>query len=205
MNIKEHWEKVYDTKQAGELSWYQPTPLLSLELIKQLNPDKNAAVIDIGGGDSLLVDHLLNAGYTDITVLDISAKAINRAKIRLGEKAEMVNWIIADVLELKSEKKFNCWHDRAAFHFFTTGADITAYTNIAGQYIKPEGKLIISTFSTAGPDKCSGLPVKQYDENRLSHTLEKGFSKIKCIAADHITPLKKVQQFLFCSFQKINK
>lgn len=204
MNIKEHWEKVYNTKQLNEVSWYQPLPEESLQFFKQLNIPNTASVIDIGGGDSFLVDHLLELGYTNVTVLDISETAINKAKIRLGEKAKQVTWVVADVLAFKTDNKFDCWHDRAAFHFLTTTDEIESYLSIARQYIKPSGNLIIGTFSTGGPEKCTGLPVKQYSEILLSNTLGKWFSKIKCITANHITPFKTVQNFLFCSFQKLN-
>ncbi len=202
MNIKEHWEKVYKTKQLNEVSWYQPTPGESLQFFKELNIPQSASVIDIGGGDSFLVDHLLNLGYDNITVLDISETAINRAKTRLGQRARRVNWIISDVLALKTDMRFDCWHDRAAFHFLTTTADVENYISIAQKHIKPQGKLIVGTFSTEGPEKCSGLSVKQYNERLLSNTLQKWFSKIKCITTNHITPFKTLQNFLFCSFQK---
>jgi ubiquinone/menaquinone biosynthesis C-methylase UbiE len=204
LKIKEHWEKVYNTKQLNEVSWYQQTPKESLQFFKQLNIPKTAAVIDIGGGDSFLVDHLLELGYTNVSVLDISATAIGRAKIRLGEKAKLVNWIVTDVLVFKTDLKFDCWHDRAAFHFLTAAEEVESYLSIAHRYLKPSGKLIIGTFSTEGPEKCSGLPVKQYSEKLLSTTLQKWFSKIKCITSDNITPFKTVQNFLFCSFQKLS-
>lgn len=202
MKIKEHWERLYNTKQLNEASWYQQTPNESLQFFKQLNITKTATVVDIGGGDSFLVDHLLELGYTNVSVLDISSTAIDKAKIRLGEKAKMVNWILADVLAFKTDLKFDCWHDRAAFHFLTTADEVESYLSIAHRYLKSSGKLIIGTFSNTGPEKCSGLPVKQYSEKLLSDTLQKWFSKIKCITTDHITPLKAVQNFLFCSFQK---
>ncbi|MEO7307165.1 MAG: class I SAM-dependent methyltransferase [Ferruginibacter sp.] len=204
MSITEHWEKVYSTKEVNEVSWYQPKPQESLQFFKQLKIARTASVIDIGGGDSFLVDHLLEFGYTDITVLDISETAINKAKSRLGKKAGKVNWIVADVLTFKSDIKFDCWHDRATFHFLTTADEVESYLSIAQQHIKSSGKLIIGTFSTAGPEKCSGLPVKQYNEKLLTNTLGKWFSKIKCITTDHITPFKTIQNFLFCSFKKLS-
>jgi 2-polyprenyl-3-methyl-5-hydroxy-6-metoxy-1,4-benzoquinol methylase len=204
MDLKQHWEKVYNTKQLNEVSWYQPSPKESLQFFQELNIPKNASVIDIGGGDSFLVDHLLELGYSNITVLDISAKAINKAKERLGSKATLVKWIVSDVLDFNNEIKYDCWHDRAAFHFLTTTAEIENYITIAQKNLTAKGKLIIGTFSTDGPEKCSGLPVKQYSENLLSNTLEKWFSKIKCITTNHVTPFKTVQNFLFCSFKKLN-
>ncbi len=202
MNKKEHWEKVFVTKQASEVSWYQPIPQQSLDFINQFSLPKTAAIIDIGGGDSLLVDNLLALGYTDITVLDISSAAIDKAKQRLGEKALLVKWVVSDVLNFVSDKKYDCWHDRASFHFLTTANEVEKYIETAQQHITPSGKMVIGTFSTNGPEKCSGLPVKQYDEKMLTGTLQKWFTKIRCITTDHITPFKTIQNFLFCSFQK---
>jgi 2-polyprenyl-3-methyl-5-hydroxy-6-metoxy-1,4-benzoquinol methylase len=204
MNKKGHWEKVFATKQANEVSWYQQTPRQSLDFVQQLDLPKNAAIIDIGGGDSFFVDHLLQMGYNNITVLDISATAINKAKQRLGKSAASVNWVVADILEFKTTTQFDCWHDRAAFHFLTTVKEIDDYLLIAQQHLKTGGKLIIGTFSTEGPKKCSGLPVKQYNENILTNTLQKWFEKIRCITTDHITPFKTIQNFLFCSFKKVS-
>jgi 2-polyprenyl-3-methyl-5-hydroxy-6-metoxy-1,4-benzoquinol methylase len=204
MNLKQHWENVFTTKQLNEVSWYQQTPQESLDFIQQLALPKTAAIIDIGGGDSFLVDHLLNMGYTNITVLDISQAAIDKVKNRLGSKAGMVNWIVSNILDFKTDIKYDCWHDRAAFHFLTTAPEIETYLSTAQKNVRPAGKMIIGTFSDNGPEKCSGLPVKQYDENLLSSTLQKWFSKIKCITTNHITPFKTVQHFLFCSFQKLS-
>ena len=200
MNIKQHWEKVFTTKQVDEVSWYQQTPYQSLDFVQQLALPKTAAIIDIGGGDSFFVDHLLQMGYNNITVLDISATAINKAKYRLGDKAMSVSWVVSDILEFKSDVQFDCWHDRAAFHFLTNSTEVNNYLSLAQGHIKQNGKLIIGTFSTEGPEKCSGLPVKQYNENILTATLQKWFEKIRCITTDHITPFKTIQNFLFCSF-----
>ena len=204
MNKKQHWENVFTTKQVNEVSWYQQTPQESLNFIAQLGLPKNAAIIDIGGGDSFLVDHLLNIGYTNITVLDISQAAIDKVKNRLGKKATTVTWIVSSILDFKTNVQYDCWHDRAAFHFLTTPPEVASYLLIAQKNVKPAGKMIIGTFSDKGPEKCSGLPVKQYDEKLLSSTLQKWFTKIKCITTNHITPFKTVQNFLFCSFQKLS-
>ena len=204
MNKKQHWEKVFTTKQVDKVSWYQQTPQQSLDFVQQLALPKTAAIIDIGGGDSFFVDHLLQMGYNNITVLDISATAINKAKYRLGDKAMSVSWVVSDILEFKSDVQFDCWHDRAAFHFLTNSTEVNNYLSLAQGHIKQNGKLIIGTFSTEGPEKCSGLPVKQYNENILTATLQKWFEKIRCITTDHITPFKTIQNFLFCSFKKID-
>ncbi|MGF2414301.1 class I SAM-dependent methyltransferase [Ferruginibacter sp.] len=204
MNLKQHWENVFTTKQVNEVSWYQPTPQESIDFIQQLGLSKKASIIDIGGGDSFLVDHLLNMGYTNITLLDISQAAIDKVKNRLGEKANRVTWIVSNILDFKTNIQYDCWHDRAAFHFLTTAEEVASYLAIAQKNVKPAGKMIIGTFSDNGPEKCSGLPVKQYDETLLSNTLQKWFEKIKCITTNHITPFKTVQNFLFCSFQKLS-
>ncbi len=204
MNLKSHWENIYSKKKFAEVSWYQATPGVSLRFLNELSIPKNAAIIDIGGGDSYLVDHLLNDGYSDITVLDISEAAIIRAKERLGKNAGKINWVVSDVTEFSSAKKFDCWHDRAAFHFLITEEQVEKYLLVAQKNISENGKMIVGTFSTEGPETCSGLPVKQYSEQSLSAVLKKWFDKIKCITVDHITPVNKIQNFLFCSFEKIN-
>ncbi len=204
MDQKSHWENVYHTKKFSDVSWFQATPTVSLYFLKELAPPKNSAIIDVGGGDSYLVDHLLQLGYTDITVLDISETAIEKAKQRLGKNAEKINWIVSDITEFSSDKKFDCWHDRAAFHFLTKKEQVEKYLSAAQKNISENGRMIIGTFSDSGPEKCSGLPVKQYSEQSLSSVLKKWFDKIKCITTDHITPANKIQNFLFCSFKKIN-
>lgn len=204
MNLKSHWEKVYATRQLNEVSWYQPTPQTSLDFLAELNISKSSSIIDVGGGDSFLADHLLAAGFTDIAVLDISEAAINRAKHRLGKDADKIHWIVSDITELSTDKKFECWHDRAAFHFLTSEQQVEKYLAVAQKHIVDNGCMVIGTFSTSGPEKCSGLSVKQYSEQSLSNVLKKWFDKIKCITIDHITPSRAIQNFLFCSFKKIN-
>lgn len=203
MDRKDHWEKVYSTKGPADVSWYQPVPGPSLNFIEELGIPFDAAIIDIGGGDSLLSDHLLERGYTDITVLDISGAAIEKAKKRLGNKADGIHWIAADITAFRPDRKYDCWHDRAAFHFLTTEQEIQQYLQVAQQSIADAGKIVIGTFAENGPDKCSGLPVKQYSESTLTRMIRKGFEKIKCIYTDHITPFNTIQHFLFCSFKKI--
>jgi len=204
MSNRSYWDKLYTTKRQDEVSWYQPTPGVSLDFITELNIPRDAAIIDVGGGDSYLVDNLLAGGFTDITVLDISGEAINRTKHRLGKEAEKITWIVSDINELVIGKKFDCWHDRAAFHFLTTEKQVEKYLSIAQKHIANNGRMIIGTFSTSGPEKCSGLPIKQYNEQSLSTVLKNWFEKIKCITTDHITPFNTIQNFLFCSFKKIN-
>ena len=200
---KKHWENIYQTKELKDVSWFQPTPETSLDFFKQFNVPTNAKVIDIGGGDSFLVDHLLDLGYQDISVLDISAAAIDRAKQRLGDKAKNVKWIVADAATFKPTEKYDFWHDRAAFHFLTDEQEIANYLQIAQESINPTGILVIGTFSEQGPKKCSGIEIKQYSETTMTDQLKKFFEKIKCITVDHLTPFDTIQNFVFCSFRKL--
>ena len=200
---KKHWENVYQTKELKEVSWYQPTPITSLDFIKEFNVPKTAKIIDIGGGDSFLVDSLLDLGYTDVTVLDISSAAIERAKQRLAEKAQNVKWIVADAAAFNPIEKYDFWHDRAAFHFLTEEQDISSYLKIAEQNINSSGVLVIGTFSEDGPKKCSGINIKQYSESSMTERLKALFEKINCIRVEHQTPFDTTQNFVFCSFRKI--
>jgi SAM-dependent methyltransferase len=199
-NTKNHWEKVYQTKNPEQVSWTQVVPKTSLDFIHSFNLAKSAKIIDIGGGDSNLVDHLLDEGFENITVLDISAKAIEKAKQRLGEKAQKINWIVSDVTEFEPDTTFDIWHDRATFHFLTTSEQVAKYIDTAKNAVS--GFLTIGTFSDNGPEKCSGLTIKQYTEEKLSTELQNGFDKIRCITEDHITPFNTTQNFLFCSFKR---
>lgn len=195
-----HWETVYSTKQPHEVSWTQDVPKTSLEFIHSFNLPKNAGIIDIGGGDSKLVDFLLDEGFSNLTVLDISATALERAKARLGEKAAMVKWIVSDITEFEPAEHYDLWHDRATFHFLTTPGQVSKYLDAARQAIS--GYLTIGTFSQNGPKKCSGLDIRQYSEEELQARLSAGFKKIRCVTEDHITPFNTTQNFLFCSFKK---
>ena len=202
--MRQHWEGVYNSKQLSEVSWYQPIPSVSLAFLEELAIEKDAAIIDVGGGDSLLADHLLEKGYSDITVLDISSTAIVRAQKRLGVKAGRVNWIVSDITGFVPGRQYVCWHDRAAFHFLTTKEQVAGYFSVAQKAIPPGGKIVIGTFSETGPSVCSGLPVKQYSESSLTGLVKKWFKKIKCLETDHITPFNTLQRYLFCSFKRIN-
>ena len=199
---KKHWENIYQTKELKDVSWYQPTPDTSLDFIKQFNIPVTAKIIDIGGGDSLLVDHLLDLGYKDITILDISASALDKAKKRLGDRANKVKWLVADAATFQPAEQYDFWHDRAAFHFLTEEKEITCYIDTIQKSIKPGGILVIGTFSEQGPQKCSGIEIKQYSETTMTNRLKKFFEKIKCITVDHITPFNTIQNFIFCSFRK---
>ncbi len=200
---KTHWEQVYHTKALEEVSWFQPNPETSLNFFKQFNVPPTAKVIDVGGGDSFLVDHLLDMGFQDITVLDISEAALERAKLRLGARASNVKWIVADAATFIPEEKYDFWHDRAAFHFFTDEDEITNYLHTVQQNLNPGGILVIGTFSEYGPQKCSGIDIKQYSETAMTERLKTFFEKIKCITVDHKTPSGNIQNFVFCSFKKL--
>jgi trans-aconitate methyltransferase len=195
-----HWDTVYKTKNPDQVSWTQEVPKTSLDFIHSFDLKKNAKIIDIGGGDSKLADHLLDEGFENITVLDISAQALEKAKQRLGDRAEKINWIVSDITEFKPDTIFDVWHDRATFHFLTTGNQVAKYLDTARNSVS--GFLAIGTFSDNGPEKCSGLPIKQYSEEKLTAELQNGFDKIKCITEDHKTPFDTTQNFLFCSFKR---
>lgn len=197
---QQHWEKVYTAKEQKQVSWTEEVPETSLEFIHSLQLPKTAAILDVGGGDSHLVDYLLQEGYQDITVLDISLKALEHAQQRLGPLAKKVTWIATDVAAFKPNRKYDVWHDRATFHFLTTKVQIEKYLSIARKCVSHF--LTIGTFSNNGPDMCSGLHVKQYSEASLQTQLQNGFAKIKCITTDHITPFGNRQNFLFCSFRR---
>lgn len=199
---KDHWEHLYSTKSEAEVSWFQLYPKTSMEFVKIFDLPLTANIIDIGGGDSHFVDALLNKGYQNIWVLDISATAIEKAKKRLGDRASAVNWIVADITNFEPPVQFDFWHDRAAFHFLTTEEKINKYVSIAEDAIKKDGYLILGTFSEQGPIKCSGLEIKQYSEAAMSARFEEAFDRIKCIQEDHVTPFNTVHNFLFCSFSK---
>lgn len=198
---KQYWEHVYETKSPEQVSWTQAVPQTSLSFIKKFDLPKSAAIIDIGGGDSLLVDFLLREGFSDITVLDISKHALDKAKARIGEKADLVKWIVCDITEFKPEQHYDLWHDRATFHFLTTPEQIDTYLQTIANAVNRY--LVVATFSDQGPEKCSGLPVKQYSETDLQQTMSRDFRKIECVTEDHVTPFNTVQNFTFCGFEKV--
>ncbi|MBI5560592.1 MAG: class I SAM-dependent methyltransferase [Deltaproteobacteria bacterium] len=199
---KEHWEKVYETKSSNELSWFQSYPKTSVELISGLNLPKTAAIIDVGGGDGRLVGALLKQGFVNLHVLDISARAIERAKARLRGKADGVIWIVSDITEFSTEIRFDLWHDRAAFHFLVDETQIGKYIETANKNIREGGCLMIGAFSEKGPKRCSGLDVRRYSETAMAERLKGGFEKIRCVEEDHTTPSGACQNFLFCGFMR---
>lgn len=199
-NYKDHWQNVYETKNPNEVSWTQKIPQTSLDLIEKVSKRKSSKIIDIGGGDSNLVDFLLEKGFENISVLDISAKALEKAKTRLEAQAENVDWIVTDITEFKTNTEYDIWHDRAAFHFLTTQDEIKKYIEIVRSAVSDT--LIIGTFSVDGPQKCSGLPILQYNEERLKNIFSQDFELVRSFTEDHITPFNTVQNFIFCQFKK---
>ncbi|MDG1841936.1 MAG: class I SAM-dependent methyltransferase [Crocinitomicaceae bacterium] len=203
-NRIKHWDTIYANKKINEVSWYQVKPTPSLDFISPLNLPKDSAIIDIGAGDSFLVDNLLNLGYSDITVLDISLNAINRAKSRLGNKQHLIKWIVGDVTSFKPQRKYDLWHDRAAFHFLTNSNDIKSYIHSLNEGLKSKASFLIACFSPNGPLKCSGIEIKQYSKQDLERVFGESFLLIESKYMDHHTPFDTIQNFTFCSFIKKN-
>ncbi len=200
---KTHWENIYSQKQPNEVSWWQDHPTPTLEIIHELNLNKATPILDVGGGDSTLADHLLEEGYSNITVLDISEKSIQRAKQRLGKRSAAVTWIPCNILDFEPPCGYGLWHDRATFHFLTTEEETAKYQAIVRRAVLNDGYLILATFSTNGPRRCSGLPVKQYDALALSEYFKGSFTMLRSFTVDHRTPSHAIQNFQFCCFRKI--
>ena len=183
------------------MSWFQPVPQKSLQLIRETGITTSDPIIDAGGGASTLVDHLLDEGFTDITVLDISASALDRSRARLGERADAITWIVADVTEFEPDRRYALWHDRAVLHFLTESADRARYVAAVRQSLRPGGHLLLATFGPQGPLRCSGLEIRRYDVPRLEKLLEPGFELRAHEIDDHETPGGSSQQFLFSWWQ----
>ena len=202
---KKHWRDVYQEKSPSEVSWYQKEPKISLELIRCTNVGSNDAIIDVGGGTSVLVDYLSKECFTNLTVLDISANAIAIAKKRLGDSAKSIEWIVSDITQFDLSQKFSLWHDRALFHFLTDPSDRKIYVKALINSIRPGGHLIIATFAIGGPEKCSGLEIVQYDTEKMIAELGDNFKLIEERKEVHITPANKEQEFIFFRFLKVPK
>ncbi|MEH2517048.1 trans-aconitate methyltransferase [Bradyrhizobium sp. AZCC 1610] len=201
-----HWENVYTTKGENEVSWFQQSPAPSLELIVQAGTTHASAIIDIGGGASRLVDNLVEQGFEDVTVLDLSGAALAAAKSRLesrlGAGAERVSWIVADATTWEPARPYDIWHDRAAFHFLTDASDRAAYIARLERGLKIGGHAIIATFAPDGPEKCSGLPVARYDSASLGRTLGATFKLVHTQRHEHATPWDSRQNFQFSVFRR---
>jgi SAM-dependent methyltransferase len=202
-----HWEKVYTSRDETSVSWFQDNPAPSLDLIARVSQRNDADVkdidiIDIGGGASRLADHLLARGFRHVTVLDISQAALDLAALRLGRRASEVQWITADVTEWNPSRRFDIWHDRAAFHFLVEPEDRVAYIARLKQALRVGGHAIIATFASGGPEKCSGLPVNRYDAETLAWELGETFTLVESLRHDHATPGNAIQRFQFSVFQR---
>jgi len=199
MQAKDHWENVYSTRQTDAVSWFQPHADLSLDLIKATGVDREAGIIDVGGGASTLVDDLIADGYTDLAVLDLSAAALDAARKRLGSQADRVEWIVADITKVElGEQRYDIWHDRAVFHFLTDPADRAAYVQTVLRSVKPGGHVIVATFAEDGPLQCSGLPVMRYRPGELHDQFGEAFTLLKHQKEVHSTPSGAMQQFIYC-------
>lgn len=205
MNTRErkaHWEDIFQNKDTSTVSWHQKVPATSLRLITGLKLSKSAKIIEIGSGDSFMGDYLIEKGFSDITLTDISEIALTRIKNRLGKIDRKINFIAVDVCQFTTTKKYDLWHDRAVFHFLTEKNDINRYIQTASDSLKKGGYLIIGTFSNKGPNVCSGLKVQQYSPIQLNTLFASNFNKIECFTENHTTPSGGIQNFVFCVFQR---
>ena len=200
--MKLHWDNVYYNKNENEVSWYQKIPKTSLDHIKSLNLNLDSKIIDVGAGESRLVDNLLDLGFNNIDVLDISKKSIEKVKNRLGEKSEKINWIVSDINDFVSNNKYDLWHDRAAFHFLKDSSQINNYVELANSSLNSKGKIILGTFSSNGPLKCSGLEISRYNSSSINEIFKKHFILLNHRISIHPTPFDTFQEFLFAVFEK---
>ena len=199
-----HWDDVYDTKDPGRVSWYAPHLERSLELIAAANLPPTASIIDVGGGVSSLPGDLLDQGFRDVTVLDVSASAVQRARDGLGERASTVRWIVSDVTTAElDEGAYDLWHDRAVFHFLTDEDDRAAYIRQVSRALRPGGRIIVATFGLEGPEKCSGLPVVRYDDASLVRQFGAVFERLECLHDTHETPWGSAQDFVYCLCRRV--
>jgi 2-polyprenyl-3-methyl-5-hydroxy-6-metoxy-1,4-benzoquinol methylase len=200
--MKLHWENVYNEKNENEVSWYQKVPNISLDIIKSLDLNLNSKIIDIGAGESRLVDNLLDLGFNNIDILDISKKSIEKAQKRLGLKSDKINWIVSDINDFKPDEKYDLWHDRAAFHFLKDPVQINNYVVLANSSLNNNGKIVLGTFSSNGPLKCSGLEVSRYNQKSVSNVFSKCFTLLNYHHSNHPTPFNTTQEFLFSVLSK---
>jgi SAM-dependent methyltransferase len=202
MDRTTHWENVHQTKSSTDVSWYEPDPKQSLDLILEATGEKRGRVIDVGGGQSFLVDRLLDSGFTQVAVLDISNAAIEATRARLGERASQVKWMVADITQAESLGEFDIWHDRAVFHFITDPNDRKHYVELLKRSLPIGGHFIVGTFAKGGPEKCSGLAICQYDAATMRAELGPSFQPVKCSEYLHTTPTGKPQQFFFGVYKR---
>lgn len=199
MDNQQHWEKVYQTKQPDSVSWFQEHATRSLEIIRSIGANPGSRIIDVGGGASTLVDDLLANGFEHISVLDLSASALDVARKRLGPKGDTVEWIAGDIRNVDlPPQSFDIWHDRAVFHFLTDPADRMAYVAQVVKAVKPGGHVIVATFAPDGPEQCSGLPVARYAPGELHGQFGPNFELLEHASEEHKTPWGSVQRFVYC-------
>ena len=198
---KTHWQRVYGEKEPTAVSWYQPVPQKSLQLIRFAGVARDDPVLDAGGGASTLVDYLLNEGYTDISVLDISGKALERSRARLGDSASAITWIESDVTKFEPSRQYALWHDRAVFHFLTKSADRDRYIEVVCRALQPNGHLVLATFGPQGPERCSGLDIQRYGIGKLKKLFGRRFDLCSHELEEHETPMGSTQQFLYSSWK----
>lgn len=200
-NTKSHWEGIYTEKPPQDVSWFQQEPTISLKIIQRIG-DKNARIIDVGGGASVLVDHLLKLGYSNLAVLDISGKAIEYVKKRLSDQATKIEWFEKDITEFIPLHTYDIWHDRAVFHFLIDIKSRQLYINALKNTVKSGSHVIIATFAKDGPTKCSGLDIVQYDNRSIQHELGNEFILLESQFETHITPAGREQHFIYFIFQR---
>lgn len=203
MDRTQHWENVYQTKHSTEVSWYEPHPKQSLDLILHVAGESRGRVLDVGGGQSFLVDRLLDAGFEHVAVLDISQTAINATKARLGDRASQVEWVVADITQRDSLGEFDVWHDRAVFHFITDPEDRRHYVELLKRSLPIGGYFVVGAFAKGGPVKCSGLPICQYDAATMQAELGPSFEAVECGEYLHSTPSGKPQEFFFGTYKRV--
>jgi SAM-dependent methyltransferase len=199
---RDHWETVFREKREDEVSWFQDRPSTSLALIARAAADRSARIVDVGGGASRLVDALLDDGYRNVAVLDVSDAALAKARARLGSRADLVQWVVSDLLVWVPDTTFDVWHDRAVFHFMTRPEERAAYLATMSRALEPGGHAIIATFATNGPEKCSGLPVRRYEPEGLAAELGSAFRLVESAREEHATPAGKMQAFQYSRFQR---
>lgn len=201
MDRRAHWDRIYRTKRLDELSWTQPSCGRSLAYVLRTGLPADAPLIDVGGGASVLIDQLLDLGYTDLTVLDVSGTALELARLRLGERAKRVTWLEGDITSMSLPGRYAIWHDRAVFHFLTAPEERRAYAARLATALKPGGYAIFSAFAKDGPERCSGLEVRRYDCEELRRELQGPFSLVDRAKDDHVTPSGAIQKFSACLFK----
>lgn len=204
MDVKAHWQQVYARNPESAVSWYQPEPAVSLDMVSSAAGDlRSARVIDVGGGASLLVDRLLDAGAREVAVLDVADAGLDRPRTRLGRRAAAVRWIVGAVTRLNDIGRFDVWHDRAVFHFLTVADDRRRYAELAARTIPVGGAAIIATFAPDGPERCSGLPVRRYTAEGIAAELGRNFALTDAVDELHTTPAGKVQPFVYAVLRRV--